>query len=419
LRNDPNTPARLQRRAREREREALEVLESWVSVNSYTRNRAGVEEMGARIAERFAPLGFHERIAPSGGDELGDHRVLSRAGGGPHVVLISHLDTVYPPDEQLANAFDWREAGDWVIGPGVADIKGGTLVCWLAVSLLAEQRPELFEDIGWSLLLNASEEEGSATFPELLRETVTATPGTAAALVFEHATEGQGRTTSRVTVSRRGSGRFRLDAGGRAAHSGSAHAEGISALRQLAREIEQIEGWTDPGRGLTFNVGLARGGSAINTVPERASAWIDMRADSPEVFEEGARRVLARSGPGDVVSTSDGASAETKVTRLPDYPPWPRNEGSDTLARLAGDAAAALGLRVEPEHRLGASDGCHVWDLVPTLDGLGPIGRNIHCAVDDPDSGRRPERARIASIPERAALVALLIERIATTAGQG
>lgn len=411
MRDDPNTPDGLRRRAADRLDHALEVLESWVEVNSHTRNRAGVEELAARTAERFAPLDFTERIEPSGDPALGDHRVLSRGSDGPGIVLVSHLDTVYPPEEERRTGFAWRRHGEWVVGPGVADIKGGTLVAWLALQLLAETRPELSESARWTVLLNASEEEGSASFPGLARRTVS-TPGTAAALVLEHGTADASGGLSRVTTSRRGSARFRLDTFGRAAHSGSAHDQGISALRQMAQEIERIEGWTDRDRGLTFNAGLADGGSAINTVPERASAWIDMRADDPHAFDEGVALLMGRTGDGEVASHSDGARARIEVNRLPGYPPWPPNEGTRRLAVTAAEAAGALGQRLEGEHRLGASDGCHVWDLVPTLDGLGPIGAHIHCAVEEPATGRLPERMKVTSLPERAALLVGLLERL-------
>lgn len=410
LRGEANSADGLRRRARERLDEALEILRSWVEVSSYTRNRAGVEQLAARTSARFASLGFSERAVPSGDAELGDHRVLSRGSAGPHVVFVSHLDTVYPAEEQRRAGFGWRLEGDWVIGPGVADIKGGTLVAWLALELLAELRSELFEGTRWTVLLNASEEEGSKTFPGLAREVVSA-PAAACALVFEHGTRAREGTASRVTVSRRGSARFRLDAVGRAAHSGSAHAQGVSAARQLARSIERVEGWTTPERGLTFNVGLVRGGSAINTVPERASAWVDMRADDPRAFEDGVRRMLALTGAGDVASRADGVLSRVEVVQLPGYPPWPANDGTRELAGIAVAAARDLGHELDGEHRLGASDGCHVWDLAPTLDGLGPIGAHIHCALEDPASGRHPERMLVPSVAERAALVARLLER--------
>lgn len=409
----------LRRRAAERLEEALGVLHSWVEVNSFTRHRGGIEENAARIVERFAALGFDESVVPGAGPEFGDHRVLTRTGGPRRVLLVSHLDTVYPPEEERRHDFHWKTDGEWIVGPGVADIKGGTLVIWMALSLLAELRPEVFEAASWTVLLNAREEEGSPEFPALARKVAVDPVPAEAALVFEHGTAGGAPGRSLVTHSRRGAGRFRVETHGRSSHSGSAHARGVNAIRQLARLVERIEAETDRERGLTFNVGLIRGGMTTNTVPEHAEAWIDMRADDPEAFDDGSRFVASLEGTGDVTAASDGAAARTTVERLPCYPPWPLNPGSERLARLAAEAGADLGLEIGSEHRLGASDGCLLWDLVPTLDGLGPIGRNIHCAIDDPARGRAPEAMRPDSIPDRSALLATMLHRLAVYSSAG
>ncbi len=70
-------------------------------------------------------------------------------------------------------------------------------------------------------------------------------------------------------------------------------------------------------------------------------------------------------------------------------------------------------MSLETEYRLGASDGAHLWDLVPTLDGLGPLGEHIHCAEHDPARGKFQESLHTASLAERALLLAELLRRLA------
>ena len=74
------------------------------------------------------------------------------------------------------------------------------------------------------------------------------------------------------------------------------------------------------------------------------------------------------------------------------------------LFEVARSVAAELGIDLKEGSTGGASDGNLTSALgVPTLDGLGPIGDGAH-AVD--------EYIEINSLPERAALIAGLIDRL-------
>jgi len=392
--------------------EAWTALERLVACNSLTGNASGVDRCGGLVREMFRDLGFHERIIRSKDHDRGSHVILTHPGQGSHeIVLVSHLDTVYSSEEEEANEFRWREEAGRIYGPGVIDIKGGIVMIHLVLRVLAESAPRLFEAVGWRVLLNAAEETGSEDFPALAREQVG--PHTLACLVFEHG-HPRGDRASSITVSRRGCGRFRIEAQGRQAHSGSGHHRGASAISEIARLITLIENSTDPAKGLTFNVGVVRGGSVINSVPDQAIALVDMRADDPDVFAQAVRKIQGLAGEGSVRSRSDGFPCQVKVTTLPAYPPWPGNPGSKQLAEVYQSAAESLGSSITAEHRLGASDGCHLWDLAPTLDGLGPLGENIHCAKHDPPSGKYQESLIAASLEERAMLnllaLAALIE---------
>jgi len=350
-----------------------ELLRRLVEVNSFTGNRDGVREVGRIVEGMFHPLGFSARW-------IGDHLALEKGGaGGPRLLLVGHLDTVYPEN------FAWREEGGRIFGPGVCDMKGGIVVMWMA---LAQSCPP---DV--TLLFNATEEGGCADFPPLLRSFVT--PATRACLVYEPGLEEGSKTT--VVTERKGSGRFRIDVAGRQAHSGHSHEKGASAIRELARVVERIEASTDRARGVTFNVGTIEGGTTVNSVPGRASAGLDLRAWTPADFAWGRAQALGLSGDGSVPGT------RVEVTELPGYPPWPGNEGS----RRLGELACALDPMIVAGRRGGGSDGCHLWDLVPTLDGLGPVGRNAHVAT-----GKDPESVDPGSFAPRAKLSVALFRKL-------
>src|SRR5437899_5382573 len=109
--------------------EALEMLRKMVGMNSFTANREGVNRLGKFTAECFEPLGFTAEFVPSANPEYGEHLVLSRRGRSTkNLAMISHLDTVFPPEEEARNDFRWRREGDRIYGPGIVDIKGGTVM---------------------------------------------------------------------------------------------------------------------------------------------------------------------------------------------------------------------------------------------------------------------------------------------------
>lgn len=395
---------------------ALDALRGLVSLNSFTRNREGVLENARVIEALFQPLGLEPERVRAREPDQGDHVFLERRGSGPRrIVLVSHLDTVYRPEEEARHDFAWCEEEDRIRGPGVADIKGGTVMIWLVLSAIHDAHLPLFRETTWSVFLNAAEEEGSPDFPSLARERLEA--GAEACLVFECSNElPSGANT--LAHARRGAARVLVETRGRAAHSGSGHHLGANAVRELARVIETVEALSRPDEGLTFNVGRVEGGEVINSVPDRARAWIDMRAATTQQYEDGIARLEGLAGPGTVEARSDGFRCSVHVSRLAGYPPWPRNEGSDGLAELFLEVAAELGLPHELEFRQGASDGNHLWDLCPTIDGLGPAGSHIHCAELDPKAGKEQESVRRSSFAERALLSARVIERLIGTHGR-
>jgi glutamate carboxypeptidase len=358
-----------------REAETLEHLKRLVAVNSFTGNRDGVLQNAALVEDLFQPLGFEARRVASEVPGFGEHLLLHRSGK-KRVVLVSHLDTVFAPEE----SFPWREAGPRIYGPGVNDIKGGTVLIHLFLQGLQKFAPDVFDGVDWTLVLDASEERGSRGFIDVLRAAV---QGATACLVYEPGYPTSDGVHGTVVVSRKGSARFCLRVRGRAAHSGSHHDHGASAIVELADKIVRVAGLTDYGRGITTNIGKVSGGTVVNTVPAYAEALLDLRARDPESFEETKRKIREICREATVRSPADGFACTLELEEHPDYPPMPRNPGTERLFALARSCAQELGDPVEPQDRGGASDACHVWDLVPTIDGLGPIGDSAHCLNEE------------------------------------
>lgn len=369
----------------------LKILERMVDINSFTANAEGVNRLGDFTDQTFAELEFVPNRFRSSNGTYGDHLVLSRRGrrgkNGPSLALVSHLDTVFPADEERRNDFHWRPEGDRIYGPGTVDIKGGTLIIFMMLSLLRHEARNLFEDVNWTILLNASEEVLAQDFGSLCREHI---PDDAlACLVFEGGRIKRHRFAA--VTSRKGRFTWRIESKGRAAHAGSSHTKGANAVVQLARTLSRVAELTDPKRQITFNVATVAGGTVINRVPHQAVASGEARAYLPEVLDEGAEQLSQLAQEVDVISAKDGYPCKLEIEVSEKWAPWPPNEGSERLLGIWQHAGEELGVEVRGESRGGLSDGNQTWDFVPTLDGLGPAGGNAHCSERSDDGSKDQE----------------------------
>lgn len=212
------------------------------------------------------------------------------------------------------------------------------------------------------ILFTSDEEVGSPTSRALIEE-----QGKHAryALVTEPARNG-----GHVVTARKGVGRFTLKVEGRPSHAGARHWQGRSAVTELAHQIIALEAMTDYDREITVNVGQITGGTGTNVVPQFAQAEIDLRVPTAEAAEEMVARIT-------------GLTPKTPDTRLTitggmNRPAFEQSEASKALFDHAATIAAEIGFELVGEKTGGGSDGNFIADRVPTLDGLGPDGDDVH-----------------------------------------
>lgn len=395
---------------------ALAMLRQMVGHNSFTLNRAGVNQLGQFTADAFAPLGFTREFVPPTNPKFGDHLVLTRSGSAAtNLALISHLDTVFPPEEEARNNFQWQIEGDRIFGPGTLDLKGGTVMIWLVLKALEACAPAVFAATTWKLLLNSAEEMFSPDFGDVCRARFDA--HTLGALVFEP--EGRLGPEHLLVVARKGRASWRVTARGRGAHAGGKHSHGANAVLQLAQLLPRIAALTDYSRGLTFNVARVTGGTVLNRVPHEAVAEGEFRAFTPEVYQQAKAALLALAGPGAVRAVSDGFPCAIQVEILAETRPWPRNGDTDWLFEFWRAAGAELSYPTNLQERGGLSDGNQIWDAVPTLDGVGPWGDNDHCSERSPDGTKLPEFVERSSFVPKAALNTLAILKLLSHGRRG
>lgn len=392
--------------------EYIEILRRMVNINSFTTNPDGINQLGDYTAEIFSQIGLRPEHVSSKHKIFGNHLVLTnseeRQDNRPTIALISHLDTVFPPEEESLFQFQWRVDGERIYGPGTIDIKGGTVVIYMLLAAISALYPELFNKVRWVVLLNAAEEYLVPEFGDLCRTWLPA--DTVACLIFEGGRQ-YGSVYSIVTA-RKGMATYRISVEGKGAHAGAAHNEGANAVVQLAHTVAQVAALTDYERGVTFNIGSIEGGTVLNRVPHQASASGEMRAFIPEVLEESLEKLSALKNDVVVRSQIGDYACQIEVEITDKWRPWPPNNGSNSLVPIWQKAASALGFSVQPEERGGLSDGNLLWDFAPTLDGLGPVGGNAHCSERSSDGSKDQEYVHAPSLVPKAALSIVAIREL-------
>lgn len=371
----------------------IEALEELVNIDSGSYTPEGVNRVADRCEARFRAHGWSvERIPhrPAEGDlQLGDLLIgRLEGGGGPRVLMIGHMDTVFDPGTAAERPF--RIEGTRATGSGVSDMKGGLLLGFVAVEVLQEAGFRGFERITY--VNNPDEEIGSpfsrATIAELATEADVA-------LVLE-----SGRENGDVVSARKGVSDFTIEIVGRAAHAGVEPERGRSAILEAAHKTIALQALNGRWPGVTVNVGVIRGGTRTNVVPERCVLEVDVRSPQEETLravEAEVERIAAEHTVPDVTATA---------RRHAWHRPMEKQEGGARLAALAAAVAADLGFELRDTATGGASDANTTAAAgVPTLDGLGPVGGDDH--------GPR-EWIDLSSVVPRIALLAGLVSKLGT-----
>ncbi|WP_159999196.1 M20 family metallopeptidase [Roseomonas sp. 18066] len=365
----------------------LEEIRSWVEIESPSRDADAVNRAMDLAQATAAGAGARVERIP-GSEGRGDHLLITSPWGDettPGVLLLSHLDTVHAIGT-LAGPAPFKVEGDVAWGPGIYDMKGGALIALAALRHLIATGQTTPLPIRH--LIVSDEEIGSGTGrAHIEREARRAR----FVLVTEPAREG-----GRIVTGRKGTAMFRLEVKGRAAHAGTRHQDGRSAVKELARQILAIEAMTDYATGLTLNVGTIGGGSGTNVVPQEAWANIDMRVPNQAIAEAAIARLQALTPHDpDVTLTVTGALNRPGFEKTPAI--------AQLLAHAQG-LAAEIGFDLQDLSTGGGSDGNFTAAMgVPTLDGLGVDGKAAHT---------HDEQLYISSIVPRAMLLLRLMQTL-------
>jgi glutamate carboxypeptidase len=367
---------------RSQERWLIDTIEALVRLESPTFDKVAVDRCGHDLAGRLTSLGA--RVIPVSSSAAGDHLRAEFGAGGRQVLLLGHFDTVWPVGQIERMPLVVND--DCLHGPGILDMKAGIALGMLATRALFELDPPA--DTRVIMLWTTDEETGSATSRALLE---TEARQSEAVLVLEPALPG-----GVLKTRRKGVGEYEIVVRGQAAHAGVDPGKGISAIRELARQILAVETLQDLSRGVSVNVGVIEGGTRTNVVAAEARAQIDARAPTLEDADriERTMRGLTPHLPGAIVEVHGGFNR----------PPMERTAGVARLYEIAQAAGASLGQMIEEGATGGGSDGNFTAALgIPTLDGLGALGDGAHALH---------EHVLLPSLADRAALIAAIMSRM-------
>ena len=320
---------------------------------------------------------------------LGSPPVLVASDSGPHVhwkgsddtkvLIVGHHDTVFPLGTVARRPFT-RE-GNIGRGPGIFDMKAGIIQAIYGVAAVKE----------WyhtEILITADEEVGSHASRALLEERARAT---GAVLVLEPSADG-----GALKIARKGTGTFNVSITGRASHAGLEPEKGINALVELAAQVPRIVAIARPDVGTTVTPTVAKAGTADNVVPDSATIAVDVRCVIPEEKDR-LEAEMSRL-------TATLAGARVEVSGGMNRPPMHESMTKElfAIAEKVADDYGITGLRGVAVG--GGSDGNLTAAVgVRTLDGLGAVGAGAHAET---------EHVQLDAMPERAALVAGLVQTI-------
>ena len=332
----------------------LKDLEKIININSYTKNKNGVDSVGKIMSSWLKELGFKETIFQR--EEIGNHQLFtSLKKDGIKILLLGHNDTVFPP-----NTFEnFSEDEEWIYGPGVCDMKGGNIVALESLRNIYTKNEEIFNI---DFLLVSDEESGSDDSKFV---TLDIASNYDYCFVFEAA----GKDLEVVT-GRKGVGTFSIMIEGVPAHAGTSYLKGVDANLEASYKLQKLSQLTKLDLGTTVNVGKIEGGIGANTISPKCEMLVEIRYTTNKERD----RLLASLT--EIVNTSyiKGTKAQLSGSIQRDV-----MEANDKQTILIKKLEEITQQRIPTENRGGVSDANHVSSCgVTTIDGFGPFGDGDH-----------------------------------------
>ena len=332
----------------------LKDLKKICEINSYTKNKIGVDSVSAVMKQWMESIGFETTVFKR--ETIGDHLLFSSPKvDGAKILFLGHNDTVFPP-----NSFEtFSEDSEWIYGAGVCDMKGGNIVALEALKTIYQKNNKI-ENIDF--LLVSDEETGSDDSKFLTLELA---KNYDYCFVFEAA----GKNLEVVTA-RKGVGTYTITIEGKAAHAGTSYTNGINANLEASYKLQELTKLTNLDIGTTVNVGKITGGIGANTISPKCELLLEIR------YKTNSERDRLLKALDDITKTSYVAGTVSNLDGLIQRDVMEQNQDQlDFIKKLENITEQTI----PTEQRGGVSDANHVASCgVITLDGFGPFGDGDH-----------------------------------------
>ena len=358
----------------------LGTLKTMVELESFTSDKQGTDALSDYLIQRLRELGAQTTVIPQ--DQVGNHVIADIEGGEGRIMLLCHMDTVWPKGTIEKRPFTVKEG--LAYGPGILDMKAGIAIALHALETLRTHGMQPKHKI--KIVLNSDEETGSTSSRQLIEEEARKSDQV---FCLE---PGAGKKGA-LKTGRKGVGMFQVKVTGKAAHAGNEPEKGISAIEEMAHQILRLHSLTDFSRGTTVNVGVLQGGAVRNQVAAFAEALVDLRVTTTAEAVRVEREILNASP---VLN-----DALVEVTGSLNRPPMERTESTAMMLNWVKEFADPLGIHLEETQVGGGSDAQFVAALgIPVLDGMGGVGEGPHADH---------ENIVVSELPRRVALLASIM----------
>jgi glutamate carboxypeptidase len=340
----------------------LETLKALVSIESGSRDFEGLGKLAALIAKRLTALGGKvELVEPSDVYKMADTpekigkmvRATFTGKGTKKILLIAHMDTVYPRGMLAKQPF--RVEGDRAYGLGISDDKQGIAVILHTLAILKAMNFQQYGTL--TVLINADEEISSPGSRSLISR-----------LGAEHdatfSVESSRAESDKLSLATSGIASVTLKVTGRASHSGNEPEKGINAPYELAHQVLQTRDFSDPAVGLKMNWTLANAGTTRNMIPPGAQAVADvrvLRVADYDAIEKKVREAIKKQ-------LLPEAKVEMNFERR--RPPLETTTASHALAKHAQEIYAELGKKLVVD---GVAEGGGTDAAFAALNTKGPV----------------------------------------------
>lgn len=339
----------------------LSQLEYLTNIDSCSDDPEGVAKVADFFAEGFREMGWNVTVhdcAPKAGPCV---ICTNREADHYDLMLIGHLDTVFP--KGTCAEWPFRIEGNVAYGPGVSDMKNGSLLMY---HLMRELPADINEKLNIVVVFNPDEEIGSHSSRPLYAPYAQKTDY---AFLYE-----SGGTDGSLCNQRKGCVGITAEFIGKAGHCGYVFENGAkSAVSEMARWIVALDALQSRERNTTVNVGVARGGTKTNVVADHARIQVSIRFSAPDEVE----RVKALVDKLTAESEERGIGVNM-ISYTSSHALNPTEEGKKYFEHIT-EVCKSEGLDISFKARGGLSDANLIAPYGPIcLDGLGPIGDDCH-----------------------------------------